>query len=153
MVVHLRPDKLESKTHRRNFIRAEIFNRLELTHTCIDISDNEIRTFAEDEQIEIEEEEEELYEQLEELLEEYDNLMLSSAEPVHGFNHKFLENLDHFLRPVQGTDLLPRQWVNETDLLSTGCEYSDGMNSRGEWIRIGYREKGGEGNMLSLLFG
>lgn len=110
----------------RAFAIGEVFDRLEMTHTCVNIH-KPSKQIAEEERLEIEWEEEELNDQLQQLMEEYD---LRRAK----FSGSPLEFLDHFFESHEldlysdeygrlawwGTDI--SNW-DDPDLLGPGDEY------------------------------
>jgi ankyrin repeat protein len=139
----------------RAFAVGEIFDRLEMTHTCVNMNEPS-EQISEEDRLEIEEEEEEFNDQLRELMEEYD---VERSK----FNGSPLAFLDWFFEmhemdlPSQQTAYKERRKKdnkNDKDLLGPGpnyqgCRYS--FTNRYAWY--GHREEVNQENMLALLFG
>jgi hypothetical protein len=136
----------------RCFVRMEIFHRLELTHTCIR-QFPKVRTFPEEDRLEIEEEEEELYHKLEALMNEYDNWQTHFDGDILNCVDTFFDKLDQDLRPRIHVGLYYGDVSYKLDVLGTGTVKKNIWgNSRGKLI---YEHKEGfqESNMLQILFG
>jgi ankyrin repeat protein len=140
----------------RAFAIGEVFDRLGMKHTCVNIN-NPSKQIAEEERLEIEWEEEELNDLLQQLMEEYD---LRRAK----FSGSPLEFLDHFFESHE-LDLYldgywrPTSWEKDIsnwdgpDLLGPGDGYHKFRESfTGNIIYYGHREQVTEENMLALLF-
>jgi hypothetical protein len=137
----------------RAFALGEIFDRLQMTHTCVNIHQPS-QQIPEEDRLEIESEEEEFSMQLRELMKEYD---LGRVE----FSGGPLEFLDFFFEMQELN--LPSQdypWIwshkynsNDKDLLGPGVQYQSCRASfAGKQIFYGHREEVNEENMLALLF-
>jgi hypothetical protein len=136
----------------RAFAFGEVFNRLEMTHTCVDIRHPD-RKISEEDRIAIENEEDELHNQLQQLMEEYD---LGRTE----FIGDPLEYLDQFFK-IQELDLpsytpdvyYPGKSSYDSGLLGPGLHYQSARRSfSGKYIYYGHKEPVTEENMLALLF-
>lgn len=135
----------------RAFALGEVFDRLQMTHTCVNIR-QPYQQIAEEDRIEIEIEEEEFHEQLLELMEEYDiGRVKFSGGP--------LEFLDFFFE-MHELDLPSNKdnydkvlnW-NDKDILGPGKEYQfSRISFTGKEIFFGHTEEVKEENMLALLF-
>ena len=143
----------------RCFALGEVFNRLEMTHTCLRLHSvrygGDFRDFPEDDRREIEFEEEELHHQLDKMMNDYDSSQLEFySDPFDHFDN-FFETLDQLLKPVQYFIFHPRLWSEcDSDVLSPGELYEHfWFSSRGERIRYGHREVAMEEDMLTLVFG
>lgn len=77
----------------RCLVRCEIFERLELTHTCVRFRPT-IHRLPEEDRLEIEEEEEELYLQLEELMNEFDEWLEEFNGDIADCVDIFFDRLD-----------------------------------------------------------
>lgn len=80
----------------RSFVRMEIFDRLELTHTCIR-KFPDIRPFHEQDRLEIEEEEQELYAQFNAFISDFDKWQENFDGDVMSCVNSFFDNLDQHL--------------------------------------------------------
>ncbi|KAH8655008.1 hypothetical protein BGZ60DRAFT_435416 [Tricladium varicosporioides] len=135
----------------RAFVLGEIFNRLEMTHTCINL-ERPNHKIPEEDRLEIESEQDEYYCQLQALMEEYD---LKRVE----FSGGPLEYLDWFLEGKE-FDLphIPEAYHTRLsspkyDLLGPGTSYQLCRKSfMGRDIYYGHKEPKTEENILSLLF-
>jgi Ankyrin repeats (many copies)/Ankyrin repeat len=135
-------------------VRCEIFDRLELTHTCIRCLPT-VRKFPEEDRLEIEEEEEELWVQLEEIIDEYDEWQREFNGDIVDCVGIFFDRLDLILRPTQAS----MRWagfLREGDggILGPGegCE-NHWISSRGKDIIYDHKEGGRESYVLCSLFG
>jgi ankyrin repeat protein len=139
----------------RAFAIGEIFDRLEMTHTCVNMN-NPSEQISEEDRLEIQYEEEEFNDQLRELMEEYD-----IERPK--FNGSPLAFLDWFFEmhemdlPSQ-EEAYGERWKNnnknDKDLLGPGPEYQDCRYSfTNRYIWYGHREEVNDESMLALLFG
>jgi ankyrin repeat protein len=136
----------------RAFALGEIFNRLEMTHTCIRLYRPDQQVLDED-RLDIEDEEEELNIQLQELMNRFETLRAG-----FGGNHLdlldcFLEDLEQDLPPLGNSCSRAYDWKNK-NLLGPGRVYGySRYNFKGEQILYGHTECLGDENMLALLFG
>lgn len=138
MIEYQSLDEEELEMWWQSFTRVEIFDRLEMTHTCFSSIYPEVRGIPEDERLQILEEEEELCWQLENFLTDRGDMKKSFIGRADDFNMMFFDYLDQMLETLQPWF----QWgscmwaVNNHDILSPG-EIIDWnhCNSRGEKTR------------------
>ena len=134
----------------RAFALLEVFDRLGMTHTCIDLYEPG-KQISEEDRLEIQFEEEEFNDQLQELMEEYD---LGRAEFKGGpvdFLELFLDS--HEVDLPSKFEHWEWNW-NDSDVLGPGENYQSIRYSfAGNEIVSKHREQVTEENMLALLFG
>jgi hypothetical protein len=134
----------------RTFAIAVIFDRLGMTHTCVNSPGQQI---LEEDREEIESEEEEFNNQLQELIGEYDMLRVE-------FSGGPLEFLDYFFELHEQELLDSNHWssrrawnYDDKDLLGPGQHYNYRQFSfTGREILYRHTEEVREENMLALLF-
>jgi hypothetical protein len=140
----------------RAFAIGEVFDRLEMKHTCVNIH-NPSKQIAEEERLEIEWEEEELNDQRQQLMEEYDLRRAKFSGSPLEFLDDFFESheldlyLDGYWGPTSCVKVISN-W-DDPDLLGPGEKYHKWRKSfTGNIIYYGHREQVTEENMLALLF-
>ena len=150
LIETLRPQSNAAEEQARAWALGEVFDRLEMTHTCINMREP-WKPISEEDRVEIQLEEEEFNGQLQKIMGEYD---LGRAE----FSGGPADFLEHFLDSHELD--LPSEYVdleeNEDDrnVLGPGKDYqSIRFSFSGELIRHRHRERVTEENMLALLFG
>lgn len=132
------------------FVRMEIFDRLELTHTCIEHLPT-VRSFPEEDRLEIEAEEEELNLELDVLMNEYDDWQHYFDGDVLDCVDTFFDKLDQSLQPRGGFFLW--QEVNYgADILGVGTTIKYWRNSRGKLRQRDHKEGVQETYILQSLF-
>jgi hypothetical protein len=147
---HLNFSEAQLRQQWRSFVRMEIFDRLELTHTCIR-QFPAVRTFPEQDRLDIEEEEEEYNFELEILMNGYDNWQKHFDGGILNCVDTFFDKLDQDLRPRGSFLLLPIVSYN-LDILGTGTgEKNHWMTSRGKLLHQ-HREGVQENGILQWLF-
>jgi hypothetical protein len=138
----------------RAFALGEIFNRLGMTHTCINIH-YPSRKFPEEDRTEIECEEQEFSNQLQELMKEYDSGCAEFCGGPLDYLGFFFKRQELSLPSVEECwwETRDKRNENDKDLLGPGTNYQSGRFSfTGEVIFNGHREQAIEENMLDLLF-
>lgn len=151
MLCHLNLSEVDLRQQWRCLVRMEIFNRLELTHTCIRQFPT-VRAFPEQDRLEIEEEEEELHFELEVLMNEYDDWQQHFDGDILNCVETFFDKLDQDLRP-RGGFLCWQQVSYDRDILGIGTTTKDHwMTSRGELLHQGHKEGVQESYILQSLF-
>ncbi|KKZ68532.1 hypothetical protein EMCG_05816 [[Emmonsia] crescens] len=138
----------------RQLVLSEVFNRLDLTHTCIRLSLNSVRLFPEEDRLEIEEEEEEISLELQRIMEEYDVWESTFEGDISLCVDQFFDKIDPVLPPTRHDRGLSIPWrANDPDILGPGrIEVRYYISSRGEKIHFGHKEGIHEENMLRILF-
>ncbi|KAH6665505.1 hypothetical protein B0J14DRAFT_569108 [Halenospora varia] len=135
----------------RAFALGELFNRLQMTHTCIDIR-NPAHKILEEDRLEIESEEDEFYSQLQELMEEYDLRRIGFSGGPLEYLDWFLEDQEFDLPHISGVYCGKRSSPG-FNLLGPGPYYQSCRKSfTGRDIYYGHKEAVTEENMLFLLF-
>ncbi len=130
-----------------------------MTHTCIRILPS-VRSFLEEDRLEIEEEEAEIFTDFQSTMGEYDEFRETFACSTAECAETFFEKLDYDLSPTQpycypNNVELPESWKwNDTNIFrpSDGYEERKWLITNGKWIRCGHEEGEGESSLLGLLF-
>lgn len=168
----------ELKDYYRAFARIEIFERLEMTHTCPRIYDSypeflRVKKISSDDAIEIEDEEGELAEYLEQKMRQYDKDLEQYTGTLHEFHVEFMRRLaESDLRAAPLSYPAYTEDDVEHDIMAPGEPHFVRLRRDGtrfvqirpyhDWIyRDGtlerylcnHREYVEEENMLALLFG
>ena len=134
----------------RAFARGEVFDRLEMTHTCIDMGHSS-KHIPDEDRLEIQWEEEELEDQLHQLMEEFDRSRANFDGGPFEFVELFFESHELDL-PSQIYSYRASNF-GDPDLLGPGLYYRSCRPSfTDETIYCGHKEKVTEENMLALLF-
>ena len=133
----------------RAFARGEVFDRLEMTHTCIDMGHSS-KHIPDEDRLEIQWEEEELEVQLHQLMEEFDRSRANFDGGPFEFVELFFES--HELDLPSHVYWPGRYNWHGLDLLGPGHSYQSGRCSLTEPIYYGHKETVTEENMLALLF-
>ena len=134
----------------RAFARGEVFDRLEMTHTCIDMG-RPSKHIPDEDRLEIQWEEEELEDQLHQLMDEFDRSRANFDGGPFEFVELFFES--HELDLPSHIYSFGRYASCDPDLLGPGyCYQSSRCSLTGENIYYGHKEKVTEENMLALLF-
>lgn len=144
----------DMKRHWHSLVVSELFNRLEMTHTCVRILPK-VRLFDDIERMRIEAEEEELLFQLQELVARFELLSVTFDGSDSDCVDEFFDDLDNDLPPPQHFSFTLAMWTaNDPDCFGPGVDvYPDSwISSRGREIMYGYKEIGTESSMLRLLF-
>jgi hypothetical protein len=136
--------------HVRAFALGEVFDRLQMTHTCVDIH-NPGQQIPEEDRLEIEDEEEKFHNQLKELMEEYDLGWANFRGDPFKYLDLFFETHEYDVPSCDGP-----HWHyigTDKDLLGPGYSYrSSRLSFTGRRLYYGHKEKVREENMLGLLF-
>ena len=143
----------------RSLVIVEVFERLEMTHTCIH-QHPIVRVFPEEDRLEIEEEEEELYFELNRIMDDYDQSLRDFSGTTARYVEIFFDKLDCDLRPIQGPCYgdcpdPPKTWSREdSDIFRprSSLEESMYLSTNGRWVLYGHEEGEGESNLLGCLF-
>ena len=153
MLTYLNPQRIDIDRQWRCLVALEVFERLEMTHTCIRHLPT-VRAFPEEDRLEIEEEEEELFIEFESIMNEYDQFRGDFIGPTAKCVEDFFDKLDDDLRPLQGMFTSGKIWNNDdTDILGPGNEYQGyWISSSGKLVRYGHHESAGESCLLGSLF-
>ena len=153
MLRYLNPQRIDVTRQWRCLVAMEIFDRLELTHTCVQALPK-VRKFSEEDRLEIEEEEEELFLEFESLMNEYDELQKGFAGNIADCVNIFFDKLDPDLRPLQRMTFGSMLWDREdTDILGPGLLFEKSwISSRGEKVRYGHHEGVRECYLLDSIF-
>ncbi|MCJ1380765.1 hypothetical protein MMC17_003874 [Xylographa soralifera] len=152
MMRHLNLQHSDKMKQWRCLVVIEMFDRLELTHTCIDHLPP-VRIFPEDDRLEIEEEEEELYVELQSLIKDYDEWQKDFVGDIVACVNSFFDRLDLVLRPYQGIFGNSIWYGEDADILGPGMRYQDcWVSSRGKRILQGHSEEVRECNLLDSIF-
>lgn len=134
----------------RSFVRMEIFDRLELTHTCIR-KFPDVRPFHEHDRLEIEEEEQELYAQLDAFMSDFDKWQENFDGDVMNCVDCFFDNLDQHLRPRIILTFASMDSYDH-DILGSGTRITNfWVNSKGQ-LQRSHREGYRESYMLQSLY-
>jgi hypothetical protein len=147
----------DMKRHWRAFVVCETFNRIGMTHTCLQLHSpgRLFPGFPDNRRIEIEDEEEELFFELEEVVARFDLFSENRQDDLSECVDEFFDDLDGYLRPR--SSLLTWTWRGKdkaTDCLGPGEDLCVGyyLSSRGKQIKYGYKEIIKEDSMLRWLF-
>lgn len=143
----------DMKKYWRSLVWIEVFERLELTHTCVRLYPT-VKTFPEEDRLEIEDEEEELYSELQNIVDEYDSFQAGFDGNTPDCVEEFFDKLDKYLPPKQFIQYPRRVWSeNDPDCLSPGMiPVKNWVSSRGEFRLSGHIERITESHMLRILF-
>lgn len=136
----------------RAFIVGEVFNRLQMTHTCICLHFPR-KQFPHEDRLEIEDEEEEMNDHLEEVIANWDSLRPGFDGGPLEFLDGFLEELERELPPLDNA-MGVFDFKDQKDLLSPGRLYArERIDFRRKRVLYGHNECLSEENILALLFG
>ena len=153
MIGYLNPQRVDTARQWRCLVAMEVFDRLELTHTCIEASPI-VRKFPKEDRLEIEEEEEELFHKFEYLMNDDDERQRDFAGDIADCVNLFFNALDHDLRPLQSRVRSPMfRDDGDANILGPGRKYQYyWRSSSGKEIGYGHKEEVKECYVLDSLF-
>ena len=159
ILTFLNPQEVDMDRQWRCLVAHEIFDRLEMTHTCVD-PEPPIRVFPEEDRLEIEDEEEEIFKEFESFIHQYDQFRNDFIGPTATCVEEFFDKLDYDLNPVQDdcnfwSPKLPITWSpHDPDIFRPISTYEQKawLTTNGKWVLYGHEEGEGESCILRSLF-
>jgi hypothetical protein len=136
----------------RAFALGEVFDRLQMTHTCVDIC-KPGQQISEDDRLAIESDEDEFHYQLQQFMEEYDLGRTGFASGPLEYLDWFFETHELDLPSFDPNTTYSGRSSYDSNLLGPGLNYQSARRSfSGKMIYYGHKELVTEENVLALLF-